>query len=100
MINFRKISGFIAAALFLILAIIFIAQLILKLTGNSPTHIEILYTGMGSIASYLFFFSQKVSLFMEEMREFKETTKNSFVRIREDTDKINEKLDFIAEKVK
>ena len=100
----QKISGFIAAALFLIFAILLIIMLGLKIIGNSPSHTEILYTITGTIASYLYFLNQRVSLFIGEMREFKETTIRSFDRIRDDMntlkEDVNEKFDDIKKELK
>lgn len=96
----NKIIEWILTAIFLILSAFGIALLIWSLIGDSPTGIQILSTFVGIITSYLLIATFKVGIFMGEMREFKETTKNSFIRIRDDIDGINKKLDLIAEKVK
>ena len=109
--NLRDISSYVARILFVILAVLSIIMLGLKIIGNSPSHIEILYTTIGTIAVYFYFFSRKVYHFMGEMKEFKRTTIRSFDRISWDIDEIKKdikeefsdvkkELKLIAEKVK
>lgn len=96
----NKIIEWILTAVFLILSVFGIILLVWSLVGDSPTEIQTLSAFVGIILSYLIIANFKVGIFMGEMRKFKETTKNSFVRIRDDMDEIKEKLDSIAEKVK
>ncbi len=83
-----NIIGYIAITIFIIFAIVLGIQIFLKLTGNSPTDIQILYTSFGLIISYLLLMSFKLGTFVGEVREFMKITKNSFSRLKEDTDGI------------
>lgn len=53
-------------------------QLILKVTGHSPTDAQVIYTALGIIITYLLGLSFKMGLFMGKVEEFMNTTKNSF----------------------
>ena len=81
-----------------------------KYTGLPPTAIS--NPGLDAInaairptdTKYLYFLNQRVSLFIGEMREFKETTIRSFDRIRDDMntlkEDVNEKFDDIKKELK
>jgi len=60
--------------IFWILLAILMYQLILKITGHSPTDITILYTGFGVIISYLLITSYNIG----KSEEFMENTKESY----------------------
>ncbi len=80
----NKFIGTTATILFVIFATIFIIQLILKLTGHSPTETQLLYIGMSGIISFLLAMSYKAGVFVGEVNEFMKTTKNSFAKLNED----------------
>ncbi len=82
-----KFLGLIITLLFIIFAIILIVQLILKLTEHSPSDIQILYVGFAAIISYLLAMSYKLGIFVGEVKEFMNTTKNSFARLKEERKK-------------
>lgn len=66
----NKLFGAIVMLLFIIFVIIFAVQIILKLTGHSPTDIQVLYTGFGVIISYLLIMSYKMGVFVGEVKGF------------------------------
>jgi len=73
--------------IFVVFTIILVIQLILKLTGNSPSDAQILYVAMGSIISYPLIISYKIRTFVGEVNEFMKTTKNSFAKLRNEIKK-------------
>lgn len=81
--------------LFFLLLVLFVIQVILKITGHSPITEAILSTGISLIVGYLF----KVHHFMGQSKEFMSNTKESFKIARGDINRINNKLDFIADKI-
>lgn len=66
--NASDIIALIVQAIFVILAIIFIIQLILKIIGMSPTEMQLLYVGFGSILGYLFFVTFKLGELSQRTR--------------------------------
>jgi len=83
----NKLFGWIITLLFITFAIILMVQIILKLTGHSPSDIQILYVGFAAIMSYLLAMSFKLGTFVGEVKEFMSTTKNSFAKMREEKNK-------------
>tara|TARA_Y100000310_G_scaffold107443_1_gene105882 strand:+ start:348 stop:608 length:261 start_codon:yes stop_codon:yes gene_type:complete len=73
--------------LFIMFAVILIFQIGLVLSGHSPTDIQILYVGFGTIISYLLLMSFKLGTFVGEVGEFMKTTKNSFAKLKEENKK-------------
>lgn len=86
------ITVWIAWIFFFILSTIFIAQLILKITGHSPSAIEMLNVGQGIIISYLFGASLSFGMFREEAKKFRRNVKESFKRIKQDIETIRSKV--------
>ena len=92
--EWSEVLLFVVKIIFVIFAVIVIIQLIMKITGHSPIDVQLLYMAMGGIVSYLFVANYKIGKFVggmnefkKEMREFKEITKNSFAKLREDLKK-------------
>ena len=83
----RDILGKVAWVLFIVLATLFVVQIIIKLTGHSPSDAQILYVGFGAIVSYLLAMSYKLGEFVGEVREFMKTTKNTFRKLGKDISK-------------
>lgn len=102
MVDIKDIIGRTAIVVFIILAVIFITQIILKLIGESPSDVQILYLGFGAVISYLFIMSYKWGLFMGETkefirgnrefmrysREFMSISKNTFRKLGEEVEEI------------
>ncbi|MDP4012821.1 MAG: hypothetical protein Q8R00_04420 [Candidatus Nanoarchaeia archaeon] len=95
----KNLFQIIIETIFWILLVIFVYQLVLKITGHSPTELTILYSGFTIIVTYLLTatyrlgkFTGHIEEFMGTTKEFMRTTKESFVRNREDTSKIKEEL--------
>ena len=88
----NKVLNWIVVLLFLIFAIIFIIQLILKLTGHSSTDVQLLYIGVGLILSYLLVMSYKMGIFVGEVNQFMKISKNSFAKVREDIGRLEGRL--------
>jgi len=98
----KNIIGIVFEVIFWILVVIFIYQLIAKITGNSPTDFTILYTGFGIISSYILVatynfarfigrvdeFMGNAKIFMKDTKEFMINTKDSFQKIKEDINEI------------
>ena len=82
-----KIIEKILIFVFIILTLILILFLILKITGHSPTDIQILYVGFSVIISYLLMMSYKIGMFVGKVNEFIDSTKNSFTKLSEDLKK-------------
>ena len=66
--------------LFFLLLVLFVIQVILKITGHSPITEAILSTGISLNVGYLF----KVHYFMGQTKEFIGNTKESFRLVKED----------------
>jgi len=79
--KWHQILGFIMEVLFVLLAIILIIQLVWKLTGHSPTEMQVMYVILGGIISFLFVMSYKMGIFVGEVKEFMKTSKHSFSKI-------------------
>ncbi len=79
----NRMIGTIATIMFLIFATILIIQLILKLTGHSPTEIQLLYIAIGAITSYLLAMSYKLGVFVGEMKGFVSVTKAHMAEVRD-----------------
>jgi len=78
--------------IFYVFLIWFIIQIILKLSGNSPSIEVILTTGLGVIFSYLLIATYRMGLFVGSVNEFMKNSKSSFKKISEDMDEIKRKL--------
>lgn len=74
--------------LFYILLVWLAFQILLKITGNSPTTDMILTTALALIITYLL----KVSKFIGKTEVFMENSKDSFRRIAKDMGEIKKKL--------
>jgi len=88
----NKIFSFVITALFIIFAIILIVQIVLKLTGHSPTDTQIIYMALGAIISYLLVMSYNMGTFVGEMKEFTKVTKKSFVKLKEDVSELKREI--------
>lgn len=84
----KKIIQLILEIVFWILIIIFAYQLLLKILGNSPTDITLLYTGFGVITSYLLIATYHFAKFTGKAEEFMDNSKESFKRVKEDINKL------------
>ena len=67
-------------------------QIILKITGHSPSVETVLSTAIVMIISFLLLSTLKVGEFMGETRSFMGNTKESFRRMKKDLDKLTDKL--------
>ena len=105
-ITFTAIVNKIMVVIFFLLLILIVLQVILKVTGHSPITEIVLSGTLGLVISYIIFVTNKFYHFIGEMTEFKETTKESFKRIREDfklvrgdISRINSKIDILSSKL-
>lgn len=89
----KNILGTIATIVFIIFAAILIIQIIISLSGKSPTEIQIVYISLGVIVSYLFVMSYTLGVFVGEVKEFMKVTKNTFKKIGENLNRLEEKID-------
>ena len=80
----KNIFQLIIETIFWILIVIFIYQLILKITGHSPTDLTVLYTGFGVIAAHLLTLTYKTGSFSGRVEGFMDNTKESFKRMKWD----------------
>tara|TARA_Y100000310_G_scaffold331897_1_gene406407 strand:- start:1443 stop:1775 length:333 start_codon:yes stop_codon:yes gene_type:complete len=96
MVKKNKIIEWFFISLFVTFFIIFILQLIFKITGHSPTETQLLYIGFGGILSYLFITTYYFATFKGRVEEFMSTSKNSFRFMREDIKRFEQKQDNIA----
>ena len=78
LMEWSEVLLFVVKIIFVIFAVIVIIQLIMKITGHSP--IDVANYKIGK-------FVGGMNEFKKEMREFKEITKNSFAKLREDLKK-------------
>lgn len=79
-------AGNIAVFLFVVFAVLLLIQIILKLTGHSPTETQIIYIFIGAIISYLLVMSYNLGQFVGEVRGFMTISKNSFRKMGRDVD--------------
>ncbi|MDP2939706.1 MAG: hypothetical protein Q8O13_06500 [Candidatus Omnitrophota bacterium] len=75
------------ASVFVLLTIILVVFLILKITGHSPTDVQILYVGFSVVISYLLMMSYKIGMFVGKVDEFMDATKNNFKKLNEELKK-------------
>jgi ABC-type antimicrobial peptide transport system permease subunit len=73
----------IIALVFVLLTLILIVFLILKITGHSPTDVQILYVGFSVVISYLLMMSYKIGVFVGKVDAFMNATKNNFKKLNE-----------------
>ncbi len=92
-------SAIIVEAIFWILLAIFAYQLLLKITGHSPTDFTILYTGFGVMAAYLFTATYNIASFVGRVDEFMSNTKTSFKNMKEDFRGVKNELKDVKEDV-
>ena len=78
--------------IFYILLVWLLIQIILKLSGNSPSLDSILTTGLGVIISYLLLATLQISHFTGKTSEFMENSKEAFKRIKKDIEELKDKL--------
>ena len=88
----KKFIETLATVIFYLFLFWFIYQILLKLTGHSPTVETILATGLGTVIAFLLAATLKIGEFMGQTRSFMENTKESFRRIREDMKELNQKI--------
>ncbi len=98
--KFVDIVNIIVTIIFFSLLILLVIQVALKVTGHSPLTEIVLSSTLGLVVSYIMFATNKFYHFMGQMTEFKATTKESFKNVKEDINRINDKLDFIVDKIK
>ena len=77
----------IIALVFVLLTLILIVFLILKITGHSPTDVQILYVGFSVVISYLLMMSYKIGVFVGKVDAFMNATKNNFKKLNEELKK-------------
>ena len=77
----------IIALVFVLLTLILIVFLILKITGHSPTDVQILYVGFSVVISYLLMMSYKIGMFVGKVDAFMNATKNNFKKLNEELKK-------------
>lgn len=82
-----KIIERMIVSVFILLTIILVIFLILKITGHSPTDVQILYVGFSVVISYLLMMSYKIGLFVGKVNEFMDTTKIGFKKLHEELKK-------------
>ncbi len=102
MVKKENIIENILISIFVILAIIGIIQLVLKLTGHSPSELQLLYIGFGCIGGYLFILTAQLSKFSGKTEYFMNHTTKELKEmksdIKENKDNIN-KIFFELEKI-
>jgi len=86
-------------AVFYLLLILVIIQVLLKITGHSPITEILLSSTLSLVILYIVFATNKFYNFMGQMTEFRATTKESFRIVKIDINRINDKLDFIVDKI-
>lgn len=77
----------IIALVFVLLTIILVVFLVLKITGHSPTDVQILYVGFSVVISYLLMMSYKIGVFVGKVDAFMNATKNNFKKLNEELKK-------------
>lgn len=75
---------FIIEVLFWILLVVFVYQLILKISGHSPTDLTILYSGFSILITYILATTYKLGKFTGHVEEFMKNTKEHFRTLRGD----------------
>jgi hypothetical protein len=65
----------------------------MKLTGHSPSELQILYLGFGGILTWLFAMTYKIGGFFGEFKEFREMTKENFHKIEAKLQRLEQKID-------
>jgi len=85
-------AGIVAVILFIIFAIVLLIQFVLKLTGHSPTDVQILYIAFGVIISYLLVMSYNLGQFVGEVRASMIITKNSFRKLSMEITELRKKI--------
>ncbi len=81
-----------------ILVLIGLYMIILKLIGRSPTLDEINFTLITILISSLILFVYKFGRFQGNVEEFIMSSKNSFVKIRDDMTNLNNNLNTLRRK--
>lgn len=97
--KFVDIVNIIVAIIFFVLLVLLVIQVALKITVHSPITDILLSSTLGLVVSYIIFATNKFYHFMGQSKEFMSNTKDSFKIAREDINRINNKLDFIADKI-
>ena len=69
---------------FIILIIIFIVQLSLKLTGHSPTELQILYISLAGIIIFILGISYQFGNFIGKTTEFQKRTISEIIEMKTD----------------
>ena len=94
MVKKEKIIENIIITTFVILITILIFQLILKLTGHSPTEIQLLYISLGCIITFLLGMTYKIAKFIGSTEEFMKNVTKELKTIK--TEMIEMKKDIKA----
>ena len=97
--RFHDLFSWFLRLAFVFLILIFILQLWLKLTGHSPTELQLLYIGFSGLFICFLRMNSKFSLFMGEMQQFKHDTYRRFDSIDRRFDRVDVRLDRIDEKL-
>lgn len=95
-----KLAERIAVVLFYVFLVWLLYQIILKLTGHSPTIETILSTAMVTIISYILVTTLKIAEFMGETKEFMSTAKNSFGMIKNDMASLKNDMTVMKEEIR
>lgn len=84
----NKLVQTFALVIFFLFLIWLSYQIILKLTGHSPSINTILTTAIAMIISFLFVATLKLGEFIGETKAFMNNTQESFKRIKEDMQRL------------
>ena len=90
--NILKIIQRISEILFWIFFVIVVYQLTLKISGHSPTEMQIIPAILFFTTSYVISFSVKTAKFQGRVEEFMEAAKISFKKISEDMNEVKSRL--------
>ena len=87
----NKLINFIIWSVFSILSIILIIQLLLKISGHSPTEFQVIYMWLGIITAFLLGAAYKVGIFigrannfMKQTKQFMKYSQKKFEKIEKD----------------
>ena len=80
----HKIVEKIIALIFTALAVIVILQLVLKLTGHSPTQLQMLYGTVGILVAFMMGAGMKLGIFIGRSGHFMDLAEKKFEKVEKD----------------
>jgi Na+-transporting methylmalonyl-CoA/oxaloacetate decarboxylase gamma subunit len=99
MVKVQEVIQKILTAVFVILSLIVIVQLLMKITGHSPTELQIVLIVLGIMFTFLLGMGYKIGTFMDETRTFMKMAGEMFREQKENDNDLKKVIQMIDKRL-